>query len=221
MRNTIILFLFAIFFIFHESFAKPIGVGFSVGLATPNSRINDVYNSDKINLNNKVWDIAREAAKTGYFVGINLNLPLSENLNFQGSIYINRFPQSEIILYFPQQPYDTVVLKSIQNLIPISAGINLFLFKSTVSPYILGNLSYFYNVNSIDIVRLNQELPIATSKTESRIGAGIGAGIDINLEIITLNVEAKYWFTNLIGNVSGESNKNFLSLGVGVIFGGR
>jgi len=201
--------------------SAPLGFGFSFGLATPSDQINNVYNSDNINLNNNLWKVARESAKIGYFLGVSLNLPLSENINFKTSITINRFPKSQIVLHFPSEPYDTVVLKTYQNFVPISAGFDLYLWRSVVSPFLSGNLSYFYIANSIDIEKMNQELPIATSKTESRIGAGIGAGVTFDLELINLNVEAKYWFVNLIGNEANEPNKNFFTFGVGIIFGGR
>lgn len=221
MRRVFYLAFLLVFFISFSGKSQQLGFGFSAGLATPNSEINNVYNSDKINLNNNLWNVAREAAKIGYYLGVNLSLPLSQNLNFKAGISINRFPKTELKLYFPEQPYDTVILKTIQNFIPISAGFDFFLLKQLISPYISGNLSYFYNVNTIDIVKLNQELPIATSKTDSRIGAGLGAGVNFDFALLTLNVEAKYWFVNLIGNVSGEANKNYLSFGVGIIFGGK
>lgn len=219
-RFTFLVVLFT-FFISKAVFSAPLGVGFSIGLATPNDQINNVYNSENIKLNNNLWKVAREAAKLGYFLGLNINLPLSQNLNFKGGIALNRFPQTELKLVFPEEPPDTVILKTIQNFIPISAGFDLFLFKSIVSPYISGNLSYYYIVNTIDIVKLNQELPIATSKTDSRIGAGVGAGVNFDLELITLNFEAKYWFVNLIGSLDNEPKKNYLTVGVGIIFGGK
>ncbi|MFN3781720.1 MAG: hypothetical protein ACK4SO_06060, partial [Candidatus Kapaibacteriota bacterium] len=166
MKRIILVTFILVNFFAHNIFGAPLGVGFAIGLSTPNSQINDVYNSDKINLNNNLWNVARESAKIGYHLGLNLNLPLTDNFNFRGAIGLNRFPQSEIKLYFPQEPYDTVILKTIQNFIPVSAGIDLFVFRSTVSPYLSGNLSYFYILNTIDIVRLNQELPIATSRTD-------------------------------------------------------
>ncbi|ROL57234.1 hypothetical protein D9V84_04365 [Bacteroidetes/Chlorobi group bacterium Naka2016] len=216
-----VFFVFVFLFAIASIKSAPMGVGFSLGLATPNDQINNVYNSNKINLNNNLWNVAKESAKIGYYLSLNLNLPLSENFNFKGGIALNRFPQSEIKLIFPGEPADTVILKSMQNFVPISAGFDLFLFRSVVSPYISGNLSYFYLVNSIDIVKMNQELPISNSKIESRIGAGIGAGVDFDLEIISLNLEAKYWFVNLIGSGDNEPKKNYLTVGIGIVFGGR
>ncbi len=221
MRKIFCAIIMLGYIVCYNSSGAPLGVGFAIGLSTPNSQINDIYNSEKINLNNNLWNVARESAKIGYHLGLNLSLPLTDNFNFRGAITLNRFPKSELRLYFPQEPYDTVILRTIQNFIPISAGIDLYIFKSAVSPYLSGNLSYFYILNSIDIVKLNQELPIATSKTDSRIGAGLGLGLDFNVGLVTLNVEAKYWFVNLIGNTSEERDKNFLTLGVGIIFGGR
>ncbi|MGB9771732.1 MAG: hypothetical protein ACPLX7_07120 [Candidatus Kapaibacteriota bacterium] len=221
MKKIFVVVFFLLLFYAEKNFSAPIGIGFSVGLATPNEQLNNVYNSETLSLNNKLWNVAREAAKIGYFIGMNLALPLSENIFFKSGIALNRFPQSEVKLIFPGQTSDTVVLKTIQNFIPISAGIDLFLFRTMISPYISGNLSYFYLANSIDIVKMNQELPIATSKTESRIGAGIGGGVNLDLELVSLNLEAKYWFVNLIGNVKNEPQKNFLTVGVSVIFGGK
>jgi hypothetical protein len=216
-------FLFGFLFIFVLNIANsaPIGFGVYLGLATPNNEINNVYNSDKINLNSNIGRFLRESAKIGYSFGINANLPLSNNFVFKSGIALCRFPQTELKIYFPEQQVDTVVLKSIQNIIPISAGIDLFVFKSVISPYISANLSYNYIVNTLDIVKLNQELPIATSETYSRLGAGVGAGLDFDLEILTLNLEAKYWWVNLIGKTAEEPNKNYLTVTLGVIFGGR
>lgn len=221
MNRIFFVLLFLTYFVEYDSFSAPMGMGFAVGLSTPNSYINDIYNSDNINLNNNLWNIVRESAKIGYHLGVNLNIPLTDNFNFRGAIAINRFPQSELKLYFPQPPYDTVILKTFQNFIPISAGIDIYVLKSVVSPYLSGNLSYFYILNSIDIVKLNQDLPIATSKTNSRIGAGLGLGLDFDIDLVILNFEAKYWFVNLIGNTSNERDKNFLTVGIGIIFGRR
>ncbi len=210
-----------------QVFAKPIGFGFHFGLATPNDQINNVYNSNTIKLNDSSSRIVREAAKIGYFIGVGLNTPLSDNFAFTGSISLNRFPQTELKIFVPKtQPtpnnqFDTVVLKSIQNIIPISVGMNWFLFKSFFSPYVTGNLAYFYIVNSIDIVQLGIDVPIATTKSNSRLGAGIGAGIDFNFELLTLNLEARYNFVNLIGNESNEPTKRYLTVGIGLIFGNR
>ncbi len=201
--------------------SAPISFGFNLGLATPNDEINNIYNSNQINLDNNIGKFIRESAKLGYTFGVSLNLPLSKNFVFKSGISLSRFPQSELKIYFPGQQMDTVVLKSIQNIIPISAGVDLFMFKSFISPYLSANLAYNYISNSIDIVKLNQELPIATSKTYSRLGAGIGAGLDFDLQILSINLETKYWLVNIIGKESGEKNKNYLSLTIGVIFGGR
>ncbi|MCX7880466.1 MAG: hypothetical protein N2517_07370 [Ignavibacteria bacterium] len=216
-----ISFLLLFTLIGNYTYSQPFSFGFGLGIATPNDEINNVYNSDKINLNNNIGNVIRDAVKLGYYIGTNLNLPLSKDFSFRAGISLNRFPKSELKIYFPNSTYDTVILKSLQNIIPISVGFDWFLYRSFVNPYLTGNLSYYYILHSIDIVRLNQELPISTSETDSRLGAGIGAGLDFDLKILTIFLEGKYWFVNLIGGESNEQSKNFFSLGLGVIFGGR
>jgi hypothetical protein len=160
----------------------------------------------------------------GYFIGIDLGMPLTDNFMFSGGISLNRFPQTELKIFVPRpepNQFDTVILKTVQNIVPLSVGVNWYLFKSFLSPYVSGNLSYFYIVNSIDIVKLGIDLPIATTKSNSRLGAGIGAGIDLNLELLTLNLEARYNFVNLIGKEGDEPTKKYLTVGIGLIFGNR
>lgn len=225
MGKIIIFFVFFILLTL-QAIAKPIGFGFHFGLATPNDQINNVYNSNTITFNNLLSNIVREAAKIGYFIGIDLNMPLTDNFTFLGGISLNRFPQTELKIFVPKpsvpdQQFDTVILKSIQNIVPLSVGVNWYLFKSYLSPYVTGSLSYFHIVNSIDIVKLDINELIATTKSNSRLGAGIGAGIDLNLELITLNFEARYNFVNLIGKEGDEPTKKYLTVGIGIIFGHR
>lgn len=217
----VVLFSVAILAFSSASFSQPFSFQFSAGLSTPNDEINNVYNSEKISLDGKLGDIIRQAAKLGYFIGINVNLPLSNNFVFHSGISLHRFPQSELKIITPKQTPDTVYLKSVQNIIPISVGVNWYIFKKAFSPYITGNLAYNHIVNSIDIVKMNTELPIATSNQQSRIGGGFGLGIDLNLQIVTLSLVAKYNYVNLIGKTSNETNKNYLDIGFGVIFGSR
>ncbi|MGQ9819517.1 MAG: hypothetical protein ACUVQ1_06295 [Candidatus Kapaibacteriales bacterium] len=220
--TTIILLLFLASFAFvSPSLSQSFSFQISSGLSTPNNEINNVYNSESINLNGKLGEIIRQATKLGYFIGINANLPLSKNFVFNSGISLHRFPQSELKIIFPGQPSDSVYLKSVQNIIPISIGVNWYIFKSPLSPYITGNLSYNYIVNSIDIVKMNTELPVATSNQQSRMGAGFGIGIDLNLQILTICLEIKYNYINLIGKTSNETNKNYLDIGLGIIFGNR
>lgn len=223
MKKIVAFFGFFIFLTM-QVVAKPIGFGFHLGLATPNDQINNVYNSNTIKFNDSTSKILREAAKIGYSVGIDLNMPLTDNFMFFGGISLNRFPQTELKIFVPrpeQNQFDTVVLKAVQNIVPLSVGVNWYLFKSFLSPYVSGNLSYFYIVNSIDIVKLGIDLPIATSKSNIRLGAGLGAGIDLNFELLTLNIEARYNFVNLIGKESDEPTKKYLTVGIGLIFGNR
>lgn len=219
--HNFIVFMFLLVVVSQTTNAQPMSFQFSVGLSTPNNELNNVYNSNSINLNGKFGDVIRQATKLGYFIGANVNLPLSNSFIFNSGIGLHRFPQTELKIIFPTQPPDSIVLKTVQNIIPISVGINWYIFKSFISPYISGNLAYNYIVNSIDIIKMETEFPISTSKEYTRIGAGFGLGVDFNMEIITLSLEARYNYSNLIGRTSNEGNKNYLDLGISIIFGGR
>jgi hypothetical protein len=71
------------------------------------------------------------------------------------------------------------------------------------------------------VVRKDVSIPLNLdlSPNDSRVGFGLGAGVDLDLQIFNANIEAKYNMLNLIGKVSNEPAKAFYTLSVGIFFG--
>lgn len=206
-----------------------LGFVFLGGLSTPSDKVADIYNS-----NMKLTDISKnyifESAKTGYNIGAKLRLPVGEQFMFTGGFMWNRFPQTDLKIMVPNTAgtgIDTILLGSNQNIIPISVGANLYLIRNVLGLYATGELSYNIIQNSVDYkyngvsIPLNLDITNPLSPTNTRVGASIGAGVDFDLKVINLNLEGIYHFANLIGKVDNEPDKNYFTLTLGVVFGGK
>lgn len=201
-----------------------LGFGFNLGIATPNEYINDIYNKDKVfSKGGNPLKHFYDASKLGYQLGVKLRLPMSENATFIGGIAWARFPETDIDVRDPNDENKVVLtLGTNQNVIPISAGVNYYLFNSTIGLYGTGELTYNLISNSVDYKKGDINIPIANSSTDSRMGFGIGAGFDLNLpSLFTINLEGRYNFTNLIGKVDAEKTKTYATLTLGIYFGGH
>ena len=195
----------------------------SGGIAVPNDQVNNVYNSAKLVDNaDKAWDVFRKSADLGYNLNLRARFPLSSSMQFDAGIALNRFPQSDIEVKDPSTGNTIEILKSTQSIIPISAGLDYFLMKTVISPYICGELQYNYIMNTVDYPLggpITLPLNYDTAPKDSRIGAAVGAGFILDLALTAINVDMRYHMANLIGNTADEKAKTYLSLNVGLTFG--
>ena len=195
--------------------------GLYLGLSTPSDQINNVYNSEFLTAPDFSGRMQRDAASLGYHGGVRLRFGLSEEIVFSGGISWSRFPQSKIRVSTGTQ-FDSVVgeLTTVQNIIPIAAGMNYYLVRKSIGIYATGELTYNYISSTIDATVQGTPVPIAQSPTYNRVGVGFGAGVDLDLKLITVNLEGKYNLVNFIGRESSnEPSKSFVSLSLGVYFG--
>lgn len=202
-----------------KEFEPSIKFGVIAGLSTPNDMINDIYNKDVINWDNGIGSLAREGTKLGYHLGFRARLSLSKDYDFTGGMTINRFPQTTIQVKDPSDP-DSIIqeLQTNQNIFALAAGLNLYIYKSAISIYATGEMQYNYIANSVDFSFNDIFIPISQSPSDSRVGFGFGAGIDLVIKPIRLNIESKYNIINLIGQDDQEDMKSFLSLSLGLYF---
>jgi hypothetical protein len=197
-----------------------IGLGIFAGLATPNSEINNIYNSDKLTDGANANNLVRDAAKTGFDIGIKLRLPINNSLLFNAGISWNSFPKTNILIKSPTNNSSLATLVTTQNIIPISAGINFYPLTRSLGIYATGELTYNIMNSTVEVTAGNYS-NLDTKPTYNRTGIGLGAGIDLDLFLTLINVEAKYNFANVIGKVDNEKAKNYLTLNVGIYFGGK
>lgn len=198
----------------------PLGLHFKAGLSTPNDMISKVYSNENLTSNNiGSGNFFTENADMGYHLGVAARIELSDMFHFVGGVEFHRFPRSEFKIKDPQTG-EIHQFKSTQNIFPIHAGINLaFINTNLVNVYTTGGFAYNYISNSVDYVTDDSDysVPLDMSPTDSRIGYFLGVGTDLDLQLLKLNLELKYQHINLIGKDSGEPDKQFLAISLGVI----
>lgn len=210
---TAILFMFV--FANQNSYSQ-IGIGFIGGLSTPNDEINNVYNSDSLS---GVGNLLRNGMKSGYHIGAKIRIPLLAGLMLNGGIAWNRFPETTINLKIPNS--QEIKMTTVQDIIPVSVGLNYYIISEVIGLYCTGDLSYNYNKNTVNVEKGDVTIPLNldSSPTYSRVGAGLGLGFDLDLFFAVANLEAKYNFSNIIGRESDEKLKSYFTLSVGIFFG--
>lgn len=220
-RTIIVIAVFGLISVLSTYQARAdIGLGIFAGLATPNSEINNVYNSDKLYEGETVNNLVRDAAKIGFDIGIKLRLPIGNSLLVNAGISWNSFPETNILIQSATNNSALATLVTTQNIIPISAGINFYPLTRTLGVYATGEVTYNIMNNTVQLTAGNFS-NLDESPTYNRTGVGLGAGIDLDLFLTLINVEAKYNFSNVIGKVNDEKAKNYFTLNVAVYFGGK
>lgn len=204
------------------------GIAIYGGLSTPNDKMSEFYNKDKVfsNTLNENVNLLKSAAATGYHIGARYKMPLSGSFVLHGGIGWNRFPQSDVVVTDPSNNKEIATLQVSHDIFPVNAGLSFYLINKGIGVYALGELTYNYfqsttnyKYNSIGIP-LNLK-DINTKPSNSRIGAGIGAGMDLNVLFATIFLEAKYNMMNIIAKDDGEPMKSYFTLSVGLSFGGN
>lgn len=203
------------------------GLGFFIGLATPNDQINNVYNDQQweyaTSEQNGLANFFSRGAKTGYTLGAKLRIRMSDNVNLYGGIAWARFPESTVDLIDPDNGNTIATFQITNNIVPVTGGIDLYIIKDfidIINIYGVGEISYNYISNSVDY-QSNSGVSLAynnNNPADSRLGFGLGAGFDFDLKLVTLNLEAKYNYLNLIGQSGGEEAKDYLSVTTGIFF---
>ncbi len=207
---------FAVVFLFlilmgKVSFSQGLGIGIG-----PSFWTNNEVSLEKFDLIKKDLD-----------PGFNLNLRIKFDKDFVTYTVNggwNKFTISEVSISDPKtaEVYD---LSLSQNIFPLSAGLQLNLIRlNPVKIYVAGDASLNIIKNSIDVKRTisSQSIPIPVifgDDTEYRGGLAPGLGVELNLGIITLDVNAKLHYMNLFNKKDGEPTTSFLMTNVSVFFG--
>jgi hypothetical protein len=189
------------------------GLGIGVG---PSFWTNNDVSLEKFNLINK--DLK---------AGINANFRIKFDRDFVTytiNAGWNKFSISDVTISDPQtkEVYD---LSLSQNIFPLSPGIQLNLIRlSPIKIYIAGDVSLNIIKNSIDIKKKisSQNIPIPVifgDDTEYRGGVAPGVGVEIDLGLLTLDVNAKLHYMNIINKKDNEPTTSFLMTNVSVFFG--
>lgn len=228
MKNVLKTILIAsmLFFAVNKTYAAG-GVEFGLfgGLSVPNDKAADIFDPKKIsvdNIQNGKW--TTEAASAGYHIGAKVKISLANDIKLVLGAAFHRFNESTIIIKDPTNP--DVILVSLfttQNVIPISAGLDYAIINAkVVDLYLSGELDYNAISYTTDVnyggIGVPQTNPFTDPAAQSRVGFGLGVGTNLNLQILKVNLEAKYHYMNMIGKEDGEADKNFIAVSLGVYF---
>ena len=200
----------------HTYAIGPLDFGVRFGLSTPNDEIANIYNADEIKLNDSTTSsFLNNGLDAGYHLGVRLrfNIPAS-SFSVVGGLGLHRFPQTKIMI--DETEINTSIL-----IVPVTADLQYQLLDfKVVDFYLQGGLSYNQIMTSIDFngIPLPIQDNLQETSSDSRIGGSIGAGMDISLVLLSINVFADYNLTNIMGRDNNENSKEFLAVGIGVYF---
>ena len=193
-----------------EAHAQTIGVG--AGLAFPNDNMAQVT----ADLAQKGWSGAVENAKNGYYV--ELRGRLGGALALIGGVGYNSFSTTRST-YFDETNRE-VAFNTAQTIIPISVGADMRLSEGFVVPYL--TLEATYNIYHRSFERPSGDFSSpfdVKSVDDTRLGAAVGGGFNVDLKVVEVSVGGKLHVPNLINKEEGESEVYYAQLGTTLYFG--
>ena len=214
-----LIFIVVMFFLMVPvSFSQGLGIGAGLSFWTKND----------ITLNNIGIDLINKDEKVGFNANLRLKFH-SDFLTYTINAGWNRFVISNVA-FQPLSVIDPDYSRSdfnftlSQNIFPLAAGLQFNLVDvGLVDIYIGGEAGCSFIKNSIDNSG-NSKIPsmiMFGDETQIRFGAAPSAGVEINLGVITLDVNARLQFMNLINRKEGEALATYLMANVSVFFSGR
>ncbi len=147
---------------------------------------------------------------TGYHFGAKakLGLPLLP-VKFTGQVYYNTFSGSQDVFGYNVDVSTSMLI--------IGAGAEYSLIPGPVSPY-LGLDVFLASAGETKFEAAG--LPEQTIEGNSRMGLGLGAGLDFKLlPMFDIDAAVKYNMYNLVGKEDGEEDFNAVTVTVNFMFG--
>ncbi|HEX2982978.1 MAG TPA: outer membrane beta-barrel protein [Ignavibacteriales bacterium] len=151
---------------------------------------------------------------TGYHFGAKakLGLPLLP-IKITGQIYYNTFSGSVEEYEGP----DLVNVDYSSSMLIVGAGVEYSLIPGPISPYLGADL-FLTSFGDLEAETLGQTF--TRNSAESRVGLGLGAGLDFKLlPMFDIDIAAKYNFYNLMGQEDEEEAFNAVSLTANFMIG--
>lgn len=216
-RTFIIIVLTVFFFSFGKTKASDdLGFGVFGGLSTPNDYITDLYNSNTVDkIVDEPLNLIYGSANYGWHIGLDLRIALDKDAHsfLHGSFAWHQFEPviNDVVLDQNKKP----LFSATTSVLPVTLGMDYYLFRSVIGLYVRGDVQFntiSTRVNTVyDAVKTLTKMPDASN---SRLGAALGGGVELNLLLIRAAVEVKYNWINLVGKTADEKAKNYLSTSV-------
>ncbi|MDC1068700.1 hypothetical protein OAQ99_06045 [Candidatus Kapabacteria bacterium] len=233
MNKLALLITITIIFTLPSLALGPLKFGFQAGLSTPSEEITNVYNTNSVKFDRQIegeeieevtGDLLTRGIDNGYHIGVNARISLGSSFSLVGSFAYHSFPEAKMDVFDPITDEKVVEFISSQRIVPVSAGIMFrFLELGPLEFYLRGegqlNFISYETIFQFPITEgVKLSIPIASTESYSRLGAGFGGGFDIDLELFRLNIDVRYNIANLALTDSDEETKAYLGLGVGILF---
>ena len=225
--KKIIISISLFFLLVASAFAKPMNIGFTVGLALPNDNVSQFFHQVKEPVTVDTTTVTGrflldKATSIGYTLGVKGRIGLAKRFDLVGGIGMTRFNKGRYDLVVPAElgieELPVAQIQSTANIVPISVGMNTYLFRSFLGLYLSGDVSYNYLSYSYDVIWNDRPIPAKSSESDSRIGYGLGFGLDFDLRLFRINFEAKFNSANIIGRSGDEKHKNYGTITLGIVF---
>ena len=201
--------------------AEGLTLGISAGVAVPDAKMTQAY--DLVRRADEPFELYDAATGIGLHLGVRARLGLTENLSLIGGADVNRFLDEEQRITL--RDGNVLVLASSTDLIPVYGGMQLFLGRWIIAPYISGSVSYTYRRVTVSEVGANTEFEdilldrgIEVEPTVSRFGGRLAAGMAIELGPLHPFVEIGYTATNMVGRTADEPLRTFVHVSLGLTF---
>ena len=201
--------------------AEGLTLGISAGVAVPDAKMTQA--SDLVRRADAPFELYDAATGIGLHLGVRARLGLTENLSLIGGADVNRFLDEEQRITL--RDGNVLVLASSTDLIPVYGGMQLFLGRWIIAPYISGSISYTYRRVTVSEVGANTEFEdilldrgIEVEPTVSRFGGRLAAGMAIELGPLHPFVEIGYTATNMVGRTADEPLRTFVHVSLGLTF---
>lgn len=201
--------------------AEGLTLGISAGVAVPDGKMTQAY--DLVRRADEPLELYDAATGVGLHLGARARLGLTEHLSLIGGIDINRFLDEDQRITLRNG--DVLVLASSTDLIPVYGGVQLFLGRWLVAPYVSGSVSYTYRRVTVSEVGANTDFEdilldrgIEVEPTVSRFGGRLAAGIAIELGPLHPFLEVGYTATNVVGRAADEPLRTFVHVSAGITF---
>lgn len=201
--------------------AEGVVLGITAGVAVPDANMAAAY--DLVRRSDDPFTMYDAVSSVGLHAGVRARIGLTENVSLLGGVELNRFFDGEQRITL--QSGDIIALSSATDIIPVHAGLQVFLGRWIVAPYVSASVTYAYRRVTVSEVGRNTTITdilldrgIDVEPSSARFGGRAAAGIAFELGPLHPFVEVGYTASNVVGRLADEPQRSFLHVAVGLTF---